>query len=71
MQDENNEMGDNMMDALNKKLKQQVAIDLYHNMLLNSRLIKQTLQEKSVKSLCAFVKEKRYAPEDVIEQQND
>ncbi|CAK63178.1 unnamed protein product (macronuclear) [Paramecium tetraurelia] len=71
MQDENNEFGENMMKALNKRLKEQVAIDLYHNILMSSRLIKNTLSEKSVKKLCSFVREKRFAPEEIVETQNE
>ncbi|CAD8120051.1 unnamed protein product [Paramecium sonneborni] len=71
MQDENTEFGENMMNALNKRLKEQVAIDLYLNILMNSRLIKKTLSEKSVKKLCCYVREKRLAPEEIVEGQND
>ncbi|CAD8115472.1 unnamed protein product [Paramecium sonneborni] len=71
MQDENNQFGENMMNVLNKKLKEQVAIDLYHNILMNSRLIKKTLSERSVKKLCSYVREKRLAPEEIVEAQND
>ncbi|CAK66966.1 unnamed protein product (macronuclear) [Paramecium tetraurelia] len=71
MQDENTEFGENMMNALNKKLKEQVAIDLYHNTLMSSRLIKKTLSEKSVKKLCCYVREKRMAPEEIVEAQNE
>lgn len=60
-----------MMNVLNKKLKEQVAIDLYHNILMNSRLIKKTLSERSVKKLCSYVREKRLAPEEIVEAQND
>ncbi|CAD8107224.1 unnamed protein product [Paramecium primaurelia] len=71
MQDENTEYGENMMNALNKRLKEQVAIDLYLNILMSSRLIKKTLSEKSVKKLCSYVREIRFAPEEIVEAQNE
>ncbi|CAD8194623.1 unnamed protein product [Paramecium pentaurelia] len=71
MQDENTEFGENMMNALNKRLKEQVAIDLYLNILMSSRLIKKTLSDKSVKKLCSYVREIRFAPEEIVEAQNE
>ncbi|CAD8090709.1 unnamed protein product [Paramecium sonneborni] len=71
MEQDYNELGEKMMINLDKKLKEQVAIDMYCDMLKKSRLIKQTLSLKSVQKLCSFVHELKVAPEEIIAAQND
>lgn len=38
---------------------------------MSSRLIKKTLSENSVKKLCSYVREIRFAPEEIVEAQNE
>ncbi|CAD8208172.1 unnamed protein product [Paramecium octaurelia] len=71
MEQEYNEFGEKMMLNLDKKLKEQVAIDMYCEMLKKSRLIKQTLSLKSVQKLCSFVHELKVPPEEIIAYQNE
>ncbi|CAD8116583.1 unnamed protein product [Paramecium sonneborni] len=71
MEQEYNEFGEKMMNNLDKKLKEQVAIDMYCDMLKKSRLIKQTLSLKSVQKLCSFVHEIKVPPEEIIAYQNE
>ncbi|CAD8200402.1 unnamed protein product [Paramecium pentaurelia] len=71
MEQEYNEFGEKMMNNLDKKLKEQVAIDMYCEMLKKSRLIKQTLSLKSVQKLCSFVHEIKVPPEEIIAYQNE
>ncbi|CAD8198654.1 unnamed protein product [Paramecium pentaurelia] len=71
MEQEYNEFGEKMMHNLDKKLKEQVAIDMYCEMLKKSRLIKQTLSLKSVQKLCSFVHEIKVPPEEIIAYQNE
>ncbi|CAD8204597.1 unnamed protein product [Paramecium octaurelia] len=71
MEQDYNELGEKMMVNLDKKLKEQVAIDMYCEMLKKSRLIKQTLSLKSVQKLCSYVHELKVAPEEIIATQND
>ncbi|CAD8109287.1 unnamed protein product [Paramecium sonneborni] len=71
MEQDYNEFGEKMMSNLDKKLKEQVAIDIYCDMLKKSRLIKQTLSLKSVQKLCSFVHEIKVPPEEIIAYQNE
>lgn len=63
---EQNEMGDQLMSELPRNLKEQVAIDIYFNTLLKSRLINKCLSKESVKRLCSYIREERYPPESII-----
>lgn len=59
------------MDELPRYLKEQVAIDIYFHMLKKSRLIKSTLSEDSVKKLCSYIHEEKYAPDIIIATQDE
>lgn len=66
MEQDSHEFGDSLMNQLTKDLKEQVAIDIYYGMLIQSRLINNTLSKKSVQKLCNFVQEQKCAPEETI-----
>ncbi|CAK92678.1 unnamed protein product (macronuclear) [Paramecium tetraurelia] len=71
MEQQYNEFGEKMMSNLDKKLKEQVAIDMYCEMLKKSRLIRQTLSLKSVHKLCSYVHEIKVPPEEIVANQNE
>ena len=54
------------MGNLTKKLKEEVLIDIYSNILRNSRLIGENFSQKILNTLCLKVKEKKYTPEEEI-----
>lgn len=71
MESESNEDGEQIMQNLNKNLKELVAIDIYERILLHSRIIKSNFSQHSIKRLCQYVHEKKYAPEEIIVNQKD
>ncbi|CAD8049359.1 unnamed protein product [Paramecium primaurelia] len=54
-----------MMQQLTQDLKEKVAIDLYFNILKNSKVLA-NLCENCLKKLCLYVHEKKLAPEEKI-----
>ena len=55
--------GEQLMDVLAKNIKEEVQIDLYLKHVSKSRIIKENLSLNTMKKLCSFIKEERYAPD--------
>jgi hypothetical protein len=51
------------MQVLAKNIKEEVDIDLYLKHLQKSRIIKENFSIKTIKKLCCYVREERYAPD--------
>lgn len=54
-----------MMNDLTLELKENVAIDLYSEVLKKSRLF-ENICDRCIGKLCLFVKEKKYSPEQLV-----
>ena len=52
------------MTKLTKNLKQQIADDIYHKILVKSRIIREIFSKESIKKLCRYAKEKYLVPEE-------
>ncbi len=55
-----------MMGLLTKHLNEEVFVEIYQNILLRSRFLKEIFCEETIKKLCLAVKEKKVAPDELI-----
>ena len=51
---------------LTKKLKEELHINLYENLLKTSRIINEKLSDNTIRELSSFVREFSFAPEEEI-----
>jgi len=54
------------MSQLTKHLKEEVLIDIYKKTLKSSRLLRENFSEQTLNRLCIYIKEKKFAPEEIV-----
>ena len=54
------------MSQLTKHLKEEVLVDIYKKTLKQSRLLRENFSEATIDRLCIFIKEKKFAPEEIV-----
>jgi hypothetical protein len=71
LEEEENQRADSLMSQLTKHLKEEVLVDIYKKTLRQSRLLRENFSEQTLDRLCIFIKEKKFAPEEIVFQRGE